>query len=204
MKKEKEIWVDSYHFPEKYEVSNLGRIRLKLTGEIKKPSIRSGYHMAKFRHKNQFANMTLQRLIYFSFYPSTPLSLVIHHLDDNKLNNRLDNLAPIDRRAHSSMHSRMRILSGTFTLPPVRKPGLQHQCCKGFTLAICPKSSEIKYIMAGTKEIKSLGFDPSSVGAVIRGSKCYKTHKKYIFKRVPKDSTFKVGDIFDTNNTCLK
>jgi hypothetical protein len=199
MNTQKEKWVDAYYFPEKYEVSNFGKLRNKLTKKLHKPSKRKeGYYQTTLVQNGNKIYVRINRLVYLSFYPDTPLHLHIHHLDHDRANNKLSNLGAIDIRAHSSMHVQMRIMSGNFNLIK----GKKHPSFKGTIVALCPKTYEIKHVIIGRHEIDSLGFNFSAVYKVLRNE--LKSYKGFTFKRTLDDSTLKVGKIFDIQNECLK
>jgi hypothetical protein len=198
MKKEKEIWVDSYYYPEQYEVSNLGRLRNKKTQLIRKPSLdNDGYFKFNLSNKSKQITITAHRLTYLSFNPKTPLSLNIHHIDNNKTNNKLKNLGAIDHKSHSSLHAKIRLAMGTLHLVSAPKKGINNHSCNGSVIAICPNTFQIKYKMAGNYEMKKLGFQPSGISKAINGQ--LKQYKKFVFKRISKTSTIKIGDTYDSS-----
>lgn len=190
-----EKWIDSYYFPEKYEVSDFGNVRNRKTKRVYKFSKNdNGYYQITLCHKGKRINVRVNRLIYLSFFPDTPLHLHIHHLDNDRLNNKLSNLGAIDMKAHSSMHVQMRIISGNFNL----KKGETHPSFKGTIIALCPETYEIKHIMVGRYAIESLGFSFSSVYKVIRNEQ--KSHRNLFFKRISNKKDIKIGEIFSIDN----
>jgi hypothetical protein len=199
MNTQKEKWVDAYYFPEKYEVSNFGILRNKLTKKLHKSSQnKDGYYHTSLAQNGNKIYVRTHRLVYLSFYPDTPLHLHIHHLDHDPVNNRLSNLGAMDNRAHNSMHVQMRIMSGNFNLVK----GKKHPSFKGTIVALCPKTYEIKYVIVGRHEIESLGFNFSAVYKVVRNE--LKSYKGLIFKRVNDISDIKIGHIYDINAECQK
>jgi hypothetical protein len=195
MKVIKEKWVDTYYFPEKYEVSNFGRLRNKLTKKLHKfTKSKEGYYHTTLTQNGNKIYARANRLVYLSFYPDTPLHLHIHHLDHDRANNRLSNLGAMDNRAHNSMHVQMRILSGNFNLVK----GKKHPSFKGTIVALCPKTYEIKHVIVGRHEIESLGFNFSAVYKVLRNE--LKSYKGFIFKRSIDNSNIQVGKIFNIEN----
>lgn len=197
MKIKNEIWVDSYYFGEIYEVSNKGRVRNKKTQKMLTNSLNPyGYYRVILSNKGKRVFPKVHRLVYLSFYPDTPLSLDIHHIDHVKTNNEIENLGPIDKRTHTSMHTRERIANGTWNLKDsaYRKPGKQNPRYRGIDIAaICSKTNTIKYITSGATELKSHGFNWGCVFNVIRGKR--KTHKDLVFREIYSHN-YKVGDFF--------
>lgn len=203
MKTEKEIWIDSYYFPEKYEVSDFGNVRNKNTGILIKSSHDGrGYLKITLGSKSKRITTRVHRLLYLSFNPKTPISIHIHHIDHNKMNNKLNNLDPIDLKTHSSIHAKMRVRLGTLNLIPPPQKGINNHSCKGFIIALCPKTFEIKYKVAGTSQMKDLGFRCSSVYEAIKIPT--KKYKGFLFRRPSNNSKLEIGQIFDINSECLK
>lgn len=187
MKAKKEKWVDLYYFGHKYEISDSGIIRNKSTKKVYKTSINSrGYEQITISCNYKKISMPVHRLEYLSFFPDTNLSYDIHHLDGNKLNNKLSNLGAIDKRIHCSIHVRERIKLGTWNLnKSAPRYGVENAFFKGTVLAICPKTNEIIHEINGTLELTNLGFHSGNVSQVILGRR--KRHKGFIFKRIAKN-----------------
>lgn len=195
MKTKKEKWVDTYYFGHKYEISNNGVVRNKITKQVYKPHKNTnGYKSITLNFEKKNIKVSIHRLEYLSFYPNTPLSQDVHHIDHNILNNKLSNLAAIDKRAHTSMHAKLRFYAGTLNFVPPPPKGITNARCKGFVAAICPNSNIIKHIMAGTFEMNKLGFDHRSVSRVLCGIR--KKHRGLSFKRIPNTLNLKVGEVF--------
>ena len=102
-----EIWVDIHGFEGFYQVSNLGRIRSVdrviqykdgrkryYKGQIIKcESITSsGYYEAKLKISGRLYTPYVHRLVAEHFCPNPYNKPTVNHNDENKLNNRADNL----------------------------------------------------------------------------------------------------------------
>ena len=86
-----EEWKDVVGAEEYYQISNLGRIKNKLTGDILKPSRSGGYRHIVLRYGIN-RNVTIHRLVAEAFIPN-PFNLrCVNHKDENKENNHADNL----------------------------------------------------------------------------------------------------------------
>ena len=86
-----EEWKDVVGAEEYYQISSLGRIKNKGTGEILKPSISSGYRHIELRYGiNKM--VLIHRLVAEAFIPNPFGFRCVNHKDENKLNNCVDNL----------------------------------------------------------------------------------------------------------------
>ena len=89
---EVETFVDIEGF-EKYEVSNLGRVRNIKSGRILKPfPNRGGYLRHKLYGYGKKKNLPLHRIIATAFIDNPDGKPCVNHIDENKLNNDLSNL----------------------------------------------------------------------------------------------------------------
>ena len=77
-----------------HQISNMGRVRHKLTKRIKKLFIRGGYYQLTIKNKNVTKNYKINRLVgfYFIFNPKKNIYKSVHHKNNNKLDNRAINL----------------------------------------------------------------------------------------------------------------
>ena len=85
-----EYWKSIVEGPRNIEVSTLGRIRDKITGNIVKPQITNrGYNTI---YVGNYKRCLLHRLIAFAFIPN-PLNLPqVNHINGVKTDNRVENL----------------------------------------------------------------------------------------------------------------
>lgn len=90
-----EIWKDVVGFEGIYKVSSMGRVMACSTGRIKTPTVRkTGYVVVSLicRPKNLKKQYKLHRLVAEHFIPNPDNLPSINHKDENKQNNRADNL----------------------------------------------------------------------------------------------------------------
>lgn len=90
---ENEIWkVIPEHSD--YEVSNFGRVRSNFLGKsfILKQGLNRGYKVVILCGSKKKHYKRVSRLILETFVSKCPEGMECSHIDDNKLNNRLDNL----------------------------------------------------------------------------------------------------------------
>lgn len=108
-----EIWKAIPSYEGIYEVSNLGNVkslsRFKVAGKISyytkerilKPGINgAGYYYVNLRYNNITVNYRIHQLVGIVFLNHTPngYGFVIDHINNNKLDNRVENLQIITHR----------------------------------------------------------------------------------------------------------
>ena len=78
---------------EKYEVSNLGKVRNIKSGRILKPRLhREGYLRHALYKNNKQKNLLLHRILATAFIDNPGEKTQVNHIDENKTNNDLSNL----------------------------------------------------------------------------------------------------------------
>jgi len=101
-----EIWKDIPNYEGRYKVSNLGNIKsiLKNSEKIIKGSISvKGYMQYTLTMKPKYNVFTGQQLVAMAFLNHIPcgVSLVVDHINNNKLDNRVENLQVVTNRYNS-------------------------------------------------------------------------------------------------------
>ena len=117
-----EIWRDIDGFIGKYQVSNYGRVKslsrfrkgkdgclCTVKEKILKPKVDDdgylNYVLCVGKHqKNKYIRVNV--LVYKTFIGSIPECYDVHHIDQNKTNNSVDNLELIEHKKHSDLHSK--------------------------------------------------------------------------------------------------
>jgi hypothetical protein len=110
-----EEWRQIPGFGEKYQVSNLGRVRSKAHRRWKLmnlPIKSTGYPQASFRHQGKQKKVTVHILVALLFIGPRPKGLVINHKDGDKLNNIPENLEYVTV-AENNRHAQRTLLNST-------------------------------------------------------------------------------------------
>jgi len=85
-----EIWRSIKDYEGLYEVSNWGRVRNSRTGRVLRPGLAgNGYYTVNICRRN---SKCIHRLVAEAFIPNPNNYPEVNHKDENKLNNRVDNL----------------------------------------------------------------------------------------------------------------
>lgn len=97
----KEIWRNIPGF-ERYEASDLGRIRSAQSGQVLKPHYFKGkYASYNLYDSNKKAHCIRgYRAVYTAFIGPVPDGCELDHIDNNTKNDRLDNIQPLSRQAN--------------------------------------------------------------------------------------------------------
>lgn len=89
----KEIWKDIKDYEGIYQVSNLGRVKRVETDRILKGNKQTqGYLVVNLSKNNIASTKRIHRLVAQAFIPNPENKSEINHIDENKTNNRVNNL----------------------------------------------------------------------------------------------------------------
>lgn len=95
MIKIKEIWKDIPEYEGLYQINNLGNVKSLYNyrkGNILKPRLKRGYYQIGLRKNNKRKWYAIHRLVAQTFIPNPNNLPQINHKDEDKLNNKVDNL----------------------------------------------------------------------------------------------------------------
>ncbi len=108
----KEIFKPIHDFEDRYLISNLGRlknIRRRKHIIMKQQMDNRGYYVISLIKNGIVTKKQIHRLVYEAFVCKLLCTDIIHHRNENKLDNELRNLIITDRSNHRKMHSNIGI-----------------------------------------------------------------------------------------------
>lgn len=107
-----ENWKDIFGYEGLYQVSDLGNVRNRNTLKILKPRINNnGYGRVILRKDMQPKEFLVHRLVALNFIPQVVGKDFVNHIDENKLNNRVENLEWVTHKEnmnHGTVRERIR------------------------------------------------------------------------------------------------
>lgn len=180
-----EIWKDIKGYKGLYQVSNFGQIRSldrydssnhKLKGKIMKLNNDGrGYLNINLYNNGKQKKFLVHRLVAEAFIPNPNNLPEVNHKDENKTNNRVDNLEWVDRKTNCNYGTRNKKISektiGTrYNRIDLSIPILQYSA-EGQFIKEWPSAIEIK---------RQLKINDSYIALCCKGK--FKTAKGYIWK----------------------
>lgn len=108
----KEIWKDIKGYEGIYKISNIGRVKNKLTEEIKKQSDNgNGYKNVNLWKQNKGKTFYIHRLVAEAFIENTLNKTEVHHIDSDRSNNTVENLAWVTTKENNNLGKRIERLT---------------------------------------------------------------------------------------------
>ncbi len=177
-----EIWKDIPGYEGYYQVSNLGRVRSlkRLTpmpnGKLRKEherimrfsTTRCGYNIICLS-KGDKKYFSVHRLVAIAFIPNPENLRCVNHKDENKLNNRADNLEWCTSSYNNQYGSRIERVAAT----------------NGLKVAQLDKNNNIVAIYNSAREAhRKTGINQGTINAVCSGYRGRRTAGGYNWKRI--------------------
>jgi len=106
-----EVWKEIYGFKD-YHISNYGRIKSfkkykeKIFTILKLKKDSYGYLFIGLYKNRKRYNRWIHRLIFETFVKKIDDNYVLHHIDENKENNYLNNLIEVTKFEHDNFHNK--------------------------------------------------------------------------------------------------
>ena len=171
-----EIWKPVLDYIGLYEVSNLGRVRsLKFNKfRILKPfKTKKGYLHVDLCEDGKRKEFNIHRLVWETFNGKIPDGMQVNHIDENKLNNRLDNLNLMTPKENTNYGTRNKRASVAMTNGKLSDPVLQ------LTL-----DGELVREWPSMSEADRYGYNHSHISSCCNGKR--KSHKGFKWmKKLP-------------------
>lgn len=162
----KEIWRDIEGYEGLYQVSSFGRVKSFYTNRILKGyQIASGYLGLRL-YKNNIGSMnTIHRIVAEAFIPNPENKPQVNHIDEDKTNNRVDNLEWVTAKEN--------INHGTRTGRVAKKQRIQ-------IIATNIKTGESQEFNSGKECAVQLGVNSTGINHALKGRR--KQAGGYTFK----------------------
>ena len=162
----KEQWkpVEGY---ENYMISNLGRVKslnYKRTGKEKLLSLgkdSKGYLYVNLCKNGVGKPFKINRLVYSTFVEEIPEGLQVNHIDENKENNRLDNLNLMTPKENTRWGTGIARRAAAQKNHPQKSKVVE---------AIDKVTGKVVYVFPSTQEAQRQGFDHGAVSQCCRNS----------------------------------
>ena len=166
----KEVWRNILGSNNRYEVSNLGRIRNTRTLHIRKlVKYKEGYLQINLPLFNKgLHTYKVHRIVAQSFIPNPNNYKNINHKNEVKTDNRVENLEWCTTKYNNLYGTRLAHVASKLN-KPVRQIN---------------KFGEVVRIFNSIKDVSSYGFDKGAVSHCCLKDKNYKTHKGYYWEFV--------------------
>lgn len=113
-----EIWKDIEDYEGFYQVSNFGRVKRVTTGRILKGTTdKDGYALVLLSKHNTPSMRITHRLVAQAFIPNPEHKPEVNHIDEDKTNNRVDNLEWSTRKENCNHGTRNARLGKSNSIP---------------------------------------------------------------------------------------
>lgn len=169
-----EIWLDVVGYVGLYKVSSAGRVKsLKFGKErILKPAPNgSGYLLVNLYKDGKMKTMKVHRLVATAFIPNPDNLPFINHKDENKANNRVENLEWVTASYNINYGTRNERVAKSLTNGKLSKPVLQIDKDSNEVIATYPSAREVE---------RQLGFDKGYISNCCNGK--YKQAYGYLWR----------------------
>ena len=111
-----EMWKDIQGYEEKYQISNIGRIKNKINNRLLRPRVGTyGYYKVNLYKNKKVKTIEIHRLVAEAFIENPESKSEVNHIDGNKLNNNITNLEWVTHKENINNAWRTKLFE------PVRK-----------------------------------------------------------------------------------
>ena len=164
----KEIWKDIKVYEGIYQISNLGRVKRVTTGRIlKKFKYTGGYLKVTLSKNGVKSNHKIHRLVAEAFISNPENKPQVNHIDEDKTNNRFDNLEWSTAKENSTHGTRNERIGKTKSIP---------------ILATNIKTGEVEEFYGARECARQLGLHQAHITSVLKDRR--KQTGGYTFKYI--------------------
>lgn len=167
-----EIWKPIKGFEGEYEISNFGQVKsLKTNIILHQYEYRAGYLEVHLRQHSKKFHKKIHRLVAEAFLPNPNNYPEVNHKDENKKNNRFDNLEWCTHQYNSTYNGK-HIRSGAKKRKPVAQYDLEGNFIKEYVSQT--EASKQTGILQGAISNCALGYQKQVGGYIWRFVSCVK------------------------------
>ena len=161
-----EVWKDIRGYEGLYQVSNVGRVKRVKTGRILKGIFSGyGYVQVDLSKEGCTSKKLIHRLVAQAFIPNVDNKLEVNHINEDKTNNRVDNLEWVTRKENNNHGTHNEKVSKSKSTP---------------IIATHIKTGDSKEFYGASECARQLGLNPARISEVINGKR--NQTKGYTFK----------------------
>lgn len=161
-----EVWKDIEDYEGLYQVSSFGRVkRIKSDRVLTGCKNTGGYIQVHLSKNNVVSNKLIHRLVAGAFIPKSENKPQVNHIDEDKTNNRVDNLEWSTAKDNLNHGTRNERSSKTKSIP---------------IIAINLKSGDVEEFYGTNECARQLRLNHSHITSVLKGR--YKQTGGYTFK----------------------
>lgn len=163
----REIWKDIEGYEGKYQVSNFGRVRSLnynqkgIVKELKLVKHSRGYRYVSLRKDGQTQHYFVHRLVYETFIGPIPDGMVVNHIDEDKTNNRVDNLNLLSAKENTNWGTAIKRMSKSHK-------GMAAPQFEKVVVQLTPDGKPIKEYRSFTLAAKDVGVSVGAISQAVR------------------------------------